>query len=326
MILILSEDSDLSTCEVIDYLIRDGVPYIRINDERLEEFSIDIDANGIGFSFVFDGVRLNLNQFDAFWYRRGGFNIDYHIIDNNIEDIPSSELNKFTRNEVRSTFNAINLALEKIPIRIGAFANNETEKLLQLYVASSCQIDIPRTRVCMDKRSLDNFLEVNGTVASKGIKNNFFYQRVVNKGYCMYTSLISEQNSQEISDRFLPTLFQEYQNKKYELRIFYLHGDFYSMAIFSQNNPQTRIDFRRYDWTNPNRVTPFKLPSEMEIKLQRLMQKLEMDTGSIDMVVTNEDRYVFLEVNPVGQFGMVSHPCNYFIERKIASHLSISSQ
>jgi glutathione synthase/RimK-type ligase-like ATP-grasp enzyme len=52
------------------------------------------------------------------------------------------------------------------------------------------------------------------------------------------------------------------------------------------------------------------------------MIKLGLDSGSIDMIVSTEGKYIFLEVNPVGQFGMVSYPCNYYIERDIADYLS----
>jgi hypothetical protein len=37
-------------------------------------------------------------------------------------------------------------------------------------------------------------------------------------------------------------------------------------------------------------------------------------------VFPNGDIY-FLEVNPAGQFGMVSTPCNYYLEEKIAEVL-----
>jgi hypothetical protein len=30
---------------------------------------------------------------------------------------------------------------------------------------------------------------------------------------------------------------------------------------------------------------------------------------------------VFLEVNPTGQYGMVSDPCNYYLDKKIAEYL-----
>jgi hypothetical protein len=36
---------------------------------------------------------------------------------------------------------------------------------------------------------------------------------------------------------------------------------------------------------------------------------------------TPDGREVFLEVNPVGQFGMVSAPCNYHLEKKVAELL-----
>ena len=52
------------------------------------------------------------------------------------------------------------------------------------------------------------------------------------------------------------------------------------------------------------------------------MQKLDMNSGSIDMVVTKDKRYVFLEVNPIGQFKQVSYPCNYYLEKEVAKYLS----
>ena len=51
------------------------------------------------------------------------------------------------------------------------------------------------------------------------------------------------------------------------------------------------------------------------------MTKLEYKTGSIDLLLDTENNYYFLEINPVGQFGMVSIPCNYNIEKKIAEYL-----
>ncbi|HEY0036114.1 MAG TPA: hypothetical protein VGB66_05465, partial [Longimicrobium sp.] len=50
-------------------------------------------------------------------------------------------------------------------------------------------------------------------------------------------------------------------------------------------------------------------------------ESLEMRTGSIDLIRTRDGRHVFLEVNPAGQFGMVSHPCNYGLEKKVAEYL-----
>ena len=93
------------------------------------------------------------------------------------------------------------------------------------------------------------------------------------------------------------------------------------MAIFSQNDEQTKVDFRKYNLKIPNRFIPFSLPSIVLQKLKKLMDTLKLSTGSIDLVVDINDVYYFLEVNPVGQFGMVSSPCNYNIEKKLVNTL-----
>lgn len=120
---------------------------------------------------------------------------------------------------------------------------------------------------------------------------------------------------------FFPSLIQEYLDKDIELRIFYLDGTCYPMAIFSQLDDATKIDFRNYNIKNPNRFVPFKLPAQIALLIVKFMEMAKLNTGSIDMIKTKCNRYVFLEVNPTGQFGMVSKPCNYYIEKKIASSL-----
>ena len=51
------------------------------------------------------------------------------------------------------------------------------------------------------------------------------------------------------------------------------------------------------------------------------MNKLDLISGSLDFILDIEGDFVFLEVNPVGQFGMVDFPCNYGLHRKIAEYL-----
>lgn len=93
------------------------------------------------------------------------------------------------------------------------------------------------------------------------------------------------------------------------------------MAIFSQSNSQTNVDFRKYDDKLPNRCVPYILPNKIENALRDLMNSLNLNTGSIDLIVDTQDNYYFLEINPVGQFGMVSQPCNYYLEKKVAEYL-----
>lgn len=61
-------------------------------------------------------------------------------------------------------------------------------------------------------------------------------------------------------------MVQEKLEKKYELRIFYLNGKMYPMAIFSQKDNQTQLDFRNYNWEKPNRMEPCKLNVDLKKK------------------------------------------------------------
>jgi glutathione synthase/RimK-type ligase-like ATP-grasp enzyme len=63
------------------------------------------------------------------------------------------------------------------------------------------------------------------------------------------------------------------------------------------------------------------LPNHIITKLASLMEKLNIDNGSIDFIYSGNNEYVLLEVNPVGQIGFLSIPNNYNIEEFIALNI-----
>lgn len=107
----------------------------------------------------------------------------------------------------------------------------------------------------------------------------------------------------------------------YELRVFVLGKDIYPMVIFSQNDKKTEVDFRNYNDDNPNRTAPYKLPKDINRALLKIFAELNLNTGSADFIRAINGEYYFLEINPLGQFGMTSKPCNYHLEKKIAEFL-----
>jgi ATP-GRASP peptide maturase of grasp-with-spasm system len=140
------------------------------------------------------------------------------------------------------------------------------------------------------------------------------------KQFVLYTNEI-DFSKLESGRSFMYSLFQHKIEKKFEIRTFFLNGSFYSMAIFSQGDNKTSLDFRRYNRSFENRKVPFQLPEIIEEKLNGLFNALNLNCGSIDLIFTSNDEYLFLEINPVGQFGMVSFPCNYHLEKIIAEYL-----
>jgi ATP-GRASP peptide maturase of grasp-with-spasm system len=202
---------------------------------------------------------------------------------------------------------------------IGKYSNNFTNKLINLDLAKKCNFDIPDTLITSDKRALIDFYKTHKSVICKSATQGSLIGEKTNLDGL--TVLLNKNDIKLASKQFPPSLFQMNIEKSFEIRVFYLLGKTYSLAIFSQNNNKTKIDFRNYDHLNPNRTVPFCLPKNIEKKIITLMNKLSMNSGSIDLIYSKDAKYYFLEVNPVGQFDQVSYPCNYRLEKLIAMKL-----
>ena len=65
----------------------------------------------------------------------------------------------------------------------------------------------------------------------------------------------------------------------------------------------------------------YNLPIDLQSKLDKLMKKLDLNSGSIDMLKTEEGEFFFIEVNPVGQFLGYGTQNNYKLEKKVSDWL-----
>jgi len=216
----------------------------------------------------------------------------------------------------------IHYALEKkCERKVGSAASSSVNKLHVMDVAKMAGLSVPETYVVTSREDIHALLEkVDSGIITKALSDGV-YTFTKERGYYSYTEKLTVENIHTLPDYFFPSLLQMQINKKFELRVFYLKGTFYAMAIFSQRDKTTAVDFRKYNTEKPNRQVPFQLPAAVTDKLQKVMDQLSLDTGSIDLIVDEFNEYIFLEVNPIGQFSMTSVPCNYYLERKIAQLL-----
>lgn len=319
MILIISINYEQSTSEVAEWLLFYNAKFeivTETNTVKQLSYKLNEEKNEITI-FTTSGNTINFNEIGSVWYRRNKFANGNGIL--NEGDDFKKEVDYFveiSKAEWKCTNDCLMLSLKDKMI-IGDHTKSAPNKIAVLELAKSVGLMIPDSIITSQKKDL---LNSKWRMINKNI-SNVAHTAIDNKSYCNRTV---EIDTDALPETFFPSLFQKLIVKKYELRIFFLRGKFYSMAIFSQADNKTAIDFRNYNHAKPNRTVPFELPSEIELKLKKLMSLLEMNTGSIDMMVTPDDEYVFLEVNPDGQFGMVSYPCNYFIEREIATILLLS--
>ncbi|MFD0701896.1 grasp-with-spasm system ATP-grasp peptide maturase [Myroides pelagicus] len=334
MILILGREDDLSTTNVCEWLYHYNAKFFVLNtDDDHSKIKIDY-FNFLEKKFLIrkKGIEYNLFDVNVVWNRRHGldpkkFTNTYVTLDSQF--FPE-EKNKFhyhhTLEETRTLFEFIHHFIESnVNYKLGSFFANDVNKLVVLQSALAFGLKIPDSYILSTKKDL---IEKINLLSPKRLITKPLTQGVYNAGldgkyqYYNYVNAVEIDFVNEVEEVFFPSLFQEEIEKQLELRIFFLEDDYYSMAIFSQENETSKQDFRQNEyWNEPLRCVPFDLPHEIVEKLKSLMKKLKLNTGSIDMILTPEFEYVFLEVNPCGQFIMTSEPCNYNLEQKVALKL-----
>lgn len=195
------------------------------------------------------------------------------------------------------------------------YESNQLDKIKVLSIAREKGLNIPDTIVTTSKMILNEFFQRYGSVISKSAFENIPYIKTANGYLKNFVGVIDSSMMESLPDSFFPSFFQRMIPKDFDVRVFFLDGKLYPMAIFS-NSVDYRADYALH------RNVPLKLPEVLERKICSLMNQLDLNTGSLDFVKSSEDgRFYFLEVNPNGQFGMVSEPCNYYLEREIAKFL-----
>ncbi|MDN4754823.1 grasp-with-spasm system ATP-grasp peptide maturase [Porphyromonadaceae bacterium W3.11] len=316
MILLLSNHGDYSADIVIDHLKMLGADCIRINSFDLLDYPLEISAHSKYIKV--DGQTINPKDIGAVWFRKFGFfrkSRQYKnmqkVLEPTAQSYLSTEFSKVI--EVFEFYFKDSFWLTN-PRKINV------NKFIVLEIAKDLGFTVPPTYIVNNKFQLSQINQEEGVLISKSIYDPLI---IFSEGssYSMYTTLIDECSLNDLPRTFMPSMVQKAIPKQFEVRVFYLMGRCYSMAIMSQEDAETSIDYRKYDFNNPNRFIPIQLPSQYEQKINQLMSRLSLNTGSIDFIFTPDDQLVFLEVNPTGQFGMVDYSCNYGLHNKVAEVL-----
>ncbi len=335
MICILSQSFIEGTTEVVlDWLRAWEVPHVRINATDIAKAQqssgavYSISKGEVSVKINIDGVEIDLSDIKVVWFRRWAYTADVSVPRLFADPSYRSDSNVFFAcNHLFKELQAVTKFLISTLSSskwLSDPKNAAPNKLQVLKTASEAGLDVPDTIVTANANELQRFIEKHGAVITKPI-GDILMCSFDDREFGTYTSVIDDEFvTEHRRHAAFPSLYQEKLEKKYEIRTFYLNGECYSMAMFTQQRVATQADFRKYCYEDPNREVPYKLPSSIEAAIRKLMDDLRLDTGSIDIVRTTDGRYVFLEVNPVGQFGMVSVPCNYHLERKVAKYLADS--
>ncbi len=332
MIYIFSEKDDITTNEVIDWLSYYQYPFIRINDEDTEAVEqLFTRLASVSLSIQNDKKLSVLDAQLAFWFRRPSPLLMQQLANREIPQADilfptfkkdSDMLSALQLNYKYYLYTFFDLVLNDPSKKIGSYKKTGLNKMHVLDMARKHGISVPPTLVSANMDRINAFFQdQNQDLISKSLFEVVQPQGVMEEGFLIQGLTERIQDTHDFPEAFFPTLFQQNIHKQFELRIFYLKGTCYAAAMFTQDNEQTSIDFRNYDNARPTRKVPYQLPKALAHKISLLMDELGLDNGSIDMIKGTDGAYYFLEINPVGQYGFISNPCNFNLSKLIAEEL-----
>jgi glutathione synthase/RimK-type ligase-like ATP-grasp enzyme len=192
-------------------------------------------------------------------------------------------------------------------------------KPYQLHMANIKGLPTPRTVVTSDPDVVRAAYRSFGSLVVKPVRSGHFRQG--NTDYSIFTSQVSAADLDALDQTpSCPSIYQELVPKKFDVRVTIVGQRIFAAAIDSQSDPAASVDWRRTE----NPLLPhirIDLPVSVQEQLIALMGALGLAFGCVDLVLTPSGEFVFLEVNPSGQWLWLDEALDFDITGAIAAWL-----
>ncbi|NDY71225.1 MvdC/MvdD family ATP grasp protein [Desulfobacter hydrogenophilus] len=325
-ILIISDISDLQVYWVTHFLNKWGInhqifspaeyPLKITQSTHLSSISPDCDQWVLENGNIIDPSKIK-----SVWYRKPAL----PQLPNDLKDYEREYALNECRQSLYGLYNSLDHAFWISSIHNLRISSN---KPLQLRMAISLGFLIPETLITNEPKQAIEFAErFNGNIIYKTLSDGILYTRegpweeprVHGEIYATFLSGIDPKVFGAV--RNTPCLFQEYIKKDYELRVTVVHDKVFAVEIHSQDCSRAKIDWRKANIQDvPHKL--HKLPRNIREKCLALVKGLGLEFGAIDLIRRHDGEYVFLEINPNGQYGWLEDTIGTQISEYIAKVLA----
>ena len=269
--------------------------------EYPEKISLSIEVSGSSISGEIDtGHRkLQLDRVCSAWYRRP-FEPEPRMHD---PYDPSAYVALQSRAALRDLYSAIGDKWIVDPFRL----SRADLKATQLLHAAKCGLTTPRTVLTNAEKIAKKFFDENKSpliikplrtpVRAPHIDGAWRYPRAVRwEGQEIPAGAIQQ----------CATSFQPYIPKKLELRCVVIEEEVFCASIDTQSHPSKPDDGRTVHNELPWK--PFELPHHVAAGMIDLVKSFDIAFCSADLILTPDNEYVFLDLNPNGQWLWLDFP------------------
>ncbi len=318
VVLLITHSGDFFTIDrVAKALSKKGAQPFRLDTDKFPlevQLTAHFDKSKSYHTIEYDNYSISTKQVQAVWMRR----IWEPILSQELAPKFREACARESQVTLESFWDSLKEArwvddLERID-----YANN---KLRQLRIASEIGFVIPQTLVTNKAESArDFFQQVKGKMVSK-LLTPLSRSMEANSSFFLYTSTVKEEDLQDAESlRYCPMVFQEQIPKHLELRVVYVNGNVFVGALNAEVYAAAKADWRK-PGVEVGTWQHHQLPDEVASRLQAFMRRFGLLFGALDFILTPSGEYVFLEVNPLGEWGMLEKDLDLPIASAIADTL-----
>lgn len=289
--LVVSSSIDYSTDLICFELHERQKRYLRINRDKFAEYDILYSLQDQEMKITVDGeIYIIRNKNLRGIYFRAPVFLRSHKKYSVNEQLYRSQWSAFIRNLVIFE----NAKWINHPVNTYRAEN----KLYQLQCAQDLGLLIPETFV-------GNALPVNIVLDKKYVVKSLdtalFYDG--SQEYFTYTSVVGGSELENSNIKDAPIILQEFIEDKKDIRVTVI-GDLIFPISITKSGESIYGDWRKNKKDTLQYISE-TIPDEVSNKIFKLMNKLGLLFGGVDLAFSN-GKYYFIEVNPTGEWGWLS--------------------
>ncbi|MFN6567287.1 MvdC family ATP-grasp ribosomal peptide maturase [Dendronalium sp. ChiSLP03b] len=318
VVLLISHSGDFFTIDrVAEALSKKGAQPFRLDTDKFPlevQLTAYFDKTKSYHTIEYDNHSISTEQVQAVWMRR--------IWEPTLSQELAPKFREACIRESKATLDGFWDSLKEArwidDLERINYANN---KLRQLRIASEVGFVIPQTLVTNKAEAAREFFrKVNGKMVSK-LLTTLSRSMEANSSFFLYTSTVKEEDLQDAESlRYCPMVFQEQIPKQQELRVVYVNGNVFVGALNADVYAAAKVDWRK-PGVDVGAWQHHQLPDEVVRRLQAFIGRFGLSYGAFDFILTPSGEYVFLEINPTGEWGMLEKDLDLPIANAIADAL-----
>ncbi len=295
-ILIITSSID----ETATYIINrysEQAEFFRIDVDKFDEYKFCVDNKG--WSISSDCFFISSEDIYSIYYRKpmlpdlSSFDPQYHLM---------------IQRDIIAVINGIVDCFSGKVLTRPSILRKTENKVYQLMYVSKNGWNIPESYIgnsngkCIKYEKSASIIKPLTTGKTYG-KN----------GWELYQTNLFKEINEDIS--LTPIYLQEYIPKQFEVRVTIVGRKMYPIRIDTENKVDWRADYQNH------RYTQITCPDDIIVKCYKLMDDFNLVFGAFDFIVTPELKWIFLEINPNGQWLWLEQSLKLDISQKIVEYL-----